>query len=29
VIEPLNVFDFTVSWHRDGPAQMLANLSPS
>ncbi len=27
VIEPLNVFDFTVSWHRDGPAQMLADFS--
>ena len=26
VIEPLNVFDFTVSWHRDGPAQMLADF---
>jgi hypothetical protein len=27
VIEPLNVFDFTVSWHRDGPAEMLADFS--
>jgi transposase len=27
VIEPLSVFDFTVSWHRDGPAQMLADFS--
>jgi len=26
VIEPLNVFDFTVSWHRDGPAQMLTDF---
>ncbi len=23
---PLNVFDFTVSWHRDGPAIMLADF---
>ena len=23
---PLNVFDFTVSWHRDGPAMMLADF---
>jgi len=23
---PLNVFDFTVSWHRDGPALMLADF---
>ena len=27
LIEPLNVFDFTVSWHRDGPAEMLADFS--
>ena len=27
VIEPLSVFDFTVSWHRDGPAEMLADFS--
>ena len=27
VIEPLNVFDFTVSWHREGPAEMLADFS--
>ena len=26
LIEPLNVFDFTVSWHRDGPAEMLADF---
>ena len=24
---PLNVFDFTVSWHRDGPALMLADFT--
>jgi len=24
---PLNLFDFTVSWHRDGPAIMLADFS--
>jgi len=24
---PLNVFDFTVSWHRDGPALMLADFA--
>ena len=23
---PLNVFDFTVSWHRDGPEMMLADF---
>jgi hypothetical protein len=26
ITTPLNVFDFTVSWHRDGPAQMLADF---
>jgi hypothetical protein len=26
VTQPLNVFDFTVSWHRDGPAVMLADF---
>ncbi len=26
VTVPLNVFDFTVSWHRDGPALMLADF---
>ena len=24
---PLNLFDFTVSWHRDGPAIMLADFA--
>jgi transposase len=26
LIEPLNLFDFTVSRHRDGPADLLANF---
>ncbi len=26
VTVPLNVFDFTVSWHRDGPEMMLADF---
>lgn len=25
ITQPLNVFDFTVSWHRDGPQLMLAD----
>ena len=27
VTVPLNVFDFTVSWHRDGPEMMLADFT--
>ena len=27
ITAPLNVFDFTVSWHRDGPALMLADFA--
>ena len=26
IVEPLNVFDFTVSRHRDGPVEMLADF---